>query len=104
MSNQTQELELKNYSFIGAIFVEPEEILADASAGGQGYLHIEKLEGDLFVLLLTDDKLSVSFLTPPFTKQKMGDLILDAFDNGKRELGIFLLQYLSEKMPVYGED
>ena len=103
MKQETTGFEVKDYSFTGAIFVEPEEILADASVG-EGFLHIEKLEGDLFVLLLTDDELNVSFLTTPFTKQKMGDLILYAFDKGKRKLGIFLLHYLSGKMPIYNED
>ncbi|MGA1847678.1 hypothetical protein [Deferribacter abyssi] len=93
MKKEREKIEAKAYSIEQARYLAPEELIFEKTK--DGYLHVNKTDDNRFFIYLSDDESNVNYITAPFTTEEMVSLILQAFDEDKRELGAFLLMHLA---------
>ncbi|BAI80345.1 hypothetical protein DEFDS_0869 [Deferribacter desulfuricans SSM1] len=93
MRKDAEQIEVKSYSIEQAQYVTPEKLIFEKAK--DGYLHVNRTDDNKFFIYLSDDELNVNYITVPFQIEDMVNLILQAFDEGKKELGTFLLYHLA---------
>ncbi|BAI80191.1 hypothetical protein DEFDS_0711 [Deferribacter desulfuricans SSM1] len=97
MNEKFKNIHPKDYSFKKAELIDANKLLFDQLDNCNGFLHFEKTNDHKFMLYLTDDELNVSKMTYPFTVRELTNLIIEAFEQGKSKLGMFLLTYLTDE-------